>query len=358
MQQDMHHDGTFCLARAAGLNYESAKTIAYASQFVDDNIAAHVDDHKDGSQIYAVPTAHHVADLNNREARDQRFIWVPFHFIPGASGTEFTEQLICTKNSTLARQMITNHASMGEKDYALELLGIGNHVYQDTFAHYGFSGVSSRRNRIKGNSLELTQSQAVVEAAMGRTFGEWIAKHGGLVKNIRSKVSDFSEMYSGALGHGGVSNYPDLPFLQWKFTYEQSGETVYHDNPATYFESAVLMYEIYSNFATQNPQYRGDTKVAWENIADTVKSILAVEGDQAERSAVWNTHSENGIFGNSEAIPEYDAAVWNDQCSNIAELENGSDGIELDVHRFYRAASYHVHYILRELLPEHGLMLV
>jgi hypothetical protein len=32
--------------------------------------------------------------------------------------------------------------------------------------------------------------------------------------------------------------------------------------------------------------------------------------------------------------------------------------LELEVHRFYRAASYHVYYVLRELLPAHGVMVV
>ena len=123
MQQDMHHDGTFCLARAGGLNRKSSQVVAYSAQFVDDNIAAHVDDHHDGSKIYAVPTAHHAADISNREAEDQRYIWIPFHFIPGGQGDDFTEQLICTKNSAIAQQMINNHAAMGGLDYALELLG-------------------------------------------------------------------------------------------------------------------------------------------------------------------------------------------------------------------------------------------
>ena len=29
------------------------------------------------------------------------------------------------------------------------------HVYADTFSHYGFSGVSSRNNKVDGSSFEL-----------------------------------------------------------------------------------------------------------------------------------------------------------------------------------------------------------
>lgn len=38
MQLDMHFYGIYALARAAGVKPEVARTIAYASQFVDDAI--------------------------------------------------------------------------------------------------------------------------------------------------------------------------------------------------------------------------------------------------------------------------------------------------------------------------------
>ncbi len=358
MQIDMHYYGTYCLARAAGINEESARIIAYAAEFVDDNVAATVDTHDDGSQLYAVPTAHHAGDISNREDDDQRYIWVPFHFIPGVTGNAFTEQLICTKNSDISQLMISNHASKGDEAFGLHLLGIATHVYQDTFAHYGFSGVSSRRNKVDGDSFVLTQDDAVVEAILGRTFGEWASQYGGLVKNIRSRISGFAELYSGALGHGGVASYPDLPFLQWQFTYEQSGETVFHDNPATYLESAELLHGIFSQYAKQNPSCQGDTTASWSEIAKMVEWIFSQQGNKWDRADVWKSCAEEGVFGKAETVPEYDKDDWNDQCSDFEDLKSGSDGTELDVHRFYRAASYHVHYVLRELLPDHGLVVV
>ena len=36
MQKDMHFYGVYAMARAAGIKPDSAYTIAYASQFVDD----------------------------------------------------------------------------------------------------------------------------------------------------------------------------------------------------------------------------------------------------------------------------------------------------------------------------------
>lgn len=358
MQIDMHYHGTYCLARAAGIDQPSATTIAYSTQFVDDNVAASVDDHDDGSQLYAIPTAHHALDISNREAADQRYIWVPFHFIPGAVGNSFTEQLICRKDSPIARAMVANHVSQSHQPYVLPLLGIGTHVYQDTFAHYGFSGVSSRRNKINGDSLVLTQDDAVVESVLGQTFGAWISKHGGFLQNIRSHISGAAELYSGSLGHGAVSLYPDLPFLQWEYTYEQSGETMFHDNPATYLEGAEKLYAVFAQFAEENPQYRGDTKVEWSDLEDKIKWIFAQEGNKWDRAAVWDLCASDGIFGAKEQVPEYDSDDWNGQVASLGDLDSGAQGLDLPVHQFYRAASYHVHYVLRELLPANGLMVV
>jgi hypothetical protein len=358
MQIDMHYYGTYCLARAAGLNQESSRIIAYAAQFVDDNVAANVDDHDDGSQLYAIPTAHHVGDLSNREADDQRYIWVPFHFLPGAEGSKFTEKLICRKNSGVSQEMVAHHADQGHRPFGLELLGITAHVYADTFAHYGFSGVSSRRNKVDGGSLVLVQDDAVVEAALGRSFGSWIKKHGGFLNNIRSRISSVGEFYSGALGHGGVSNYPDLPFLQWSFTYEETGETVTHDNPATFLECATMLYALFQQYAQQHAEHRGTTSVPWNDIEKRLMWIYAQEGNKWDRADIWKSCFQNGDFGISEEIPEYEADEWNDQCDHLADMDDGADGLDLEVHRFYSAASYHLHYVLRELLPAHGLMVI
>ncbi|RKZ84413.1 MAG: hypothetical protein DRQ39_08380, partial [Gammaproteobacteria bacterium] len=199
---------------------------------------------------------------------------------------------------------------------------------------------------------------AVVESIVGQTLGAWVNKHGGLLKNIRSHISGAADLYSGSLGHGAVSTYPDLPFLQWQFTYEQSGETVYHDNPATYLECAALLYDVFETYAKLNPDCRNDTKVSWSDIADKVAWIFSQEGNKWDRAGVWKLCSQNGNFGTAEEIPEYDSDAWNDQCSNFGDLDSGSDGLELEVHRFYRAASYHIHYVLRDLLPTHGVMVV
>ena len=98
MQSDMHYYGVYCLARAAGIKKSSAKVIAYASQYVDDSRIQEITDNEDGSKIISVATAHHAADMKNIDRNDQRYIWVPFHFLSCGKGDSFTEKLLCRKN--------------------------------------------------------------------------------------------------------------------------------------------------------------------------------------------------------------------------------------------------------------------
>ena len=51
MQIDMHYYGTYAMARAAGLNRETARTVATSSQFVDDNAARGHVTFRDGARI-------------------------------------------------------------------------------------------------------------------------------------------------------------------------------------------------------------------------------------------------------------------------------------------------------------------
>ena len=106
----------------------------------------------------------HTFDVANIDAEDQRKVWVPFHFIPGNEGDEYTERLVCRKNSDIAQEMVDHHVDLPDKRFYLPLIGITAHVYADTFSHYGFSGVSSRKNRIDSDSLRIVNNDRLDDA--------------------------------------------------------------------------------------------------------------------------------------------------------------------------------------------------
>lgn len=95
MQVDMHYYATYALARAGGFTKEDSRIIAIASQFVDDNAGTWEDavEFGDGARLDTEPTAHHNKNWTNwtgwmkkhgLAAHQQRRVWVPFHFLPGA----------------------------------------------------------------------------------------------------------------------------------------------------------------------------------------------------------------------------------------------------------------------------------
>lgn len=228
MQIDMHYYAAYALARAAGMAPEPALIIATASQYVDDSTRHRTHDHDAGTQFRAEATSHHPWQLlPNNDREDQIDVWVPFHFLPGGEGETLTQRLVCRKDSDIAKALVAHTVDQAEQPFALELLGITTHVYADTFAHFGFSGVSSRRNRVDGSSLHTETGTPTVKKYLGDRVSRFFEKYdvqGGLLANFRTLVSGSAEILTsggiedGALGHGAVAICPDQPYLEWSYS--------------------------------------------------------------------------------------------------------------------------------------------
>ena len=199
MQIDMHYYGVYAMARLAGLRPEAAETIATASQYVDDAVEADIQHHEKGNKLAPIVTAHRIREIiDNRDVNDQPFVWVPFHFFPGNEGTDFTERLICRKDSPLINELIDHYIELHERPFALELIGLAAHVYADTFSHFGFSGVSSRRNKVDAESITPQNATAPTATYLDRKIDSFFRKfglEGGLWTNIRRTImSDGAEI--------------------------------------------------------------------------------------------------------------------------------------------------------------------
>jgi hypothetical protein len=198
MQEDMHYYGTYAIARAAGLKAKDARVIAYAAQYVDDSTSNSSELHDDGGMLLAVATAHTNSEAIHNAAVDhieQRKVWVPFHFFPGIGGETLSEKLVCVKDSLLAQEMVKNHIRQAvsvKNEYGLALMGVTAHVYADTFAHYGFSGVSSRQNSVEGNSFEFDVNDPKMLTYINTKFSRFLNKYTPrfIIKNWRNLASD------------------------------------------------------------------------------------------------------------------------------------------------------------------------
>ena len=170
-----------------------------------------------------------------------------------------SERFLCRKDSGIAREMIDRNLSPADKPFGLHLAGITAHVYADTFSHYGFSGVSSRWNRIDSSSFDLVDVEPEIldyirkrESRFREKYGEeagelpnirdperWNVGLSSAISRLRDRsVSDAAEILSGAPGHGAALTYPDRPYLRWRFDYEypRKRSSGLRHNSATFLE--------------------------------------------------------------------------------------------------------------------------
>ncbi len=367
MQVDMHYYGTYAMARAAGLEVKHAQIVAFAAQYVDDSTANDSEVHDDGGMFETVSTAHTNSEAISNAAIDhieQRKVWVPYHFFPGNKGNTLSERLVCCKDSGLAQEMVSNHirhAVSVKNEYGLTLMGIMAHVYADTFAHYGFSGVSSRQNKVDGKSIELNVEDKKVEAYIMGKFSGFLNKYlpRFIIKNYRSFASRGASVATGALGHGAVGTYPDRPFLRWRFTFKKNNaDSGWRQNSVTYLEACEKLHMAFSEFA----EGAGVAKkpVAFASIKNKVDQILQLESAKEGRVKAW---VDAIISGSLFEVEEREALFyskhdWEQQKDDFEDLNNAHEMVEKEVYKFHQAATYHRDYTLKHLLPKHGIVVI
>lgn len=360
MQLDMHYYGTYAMARAAGLKKSVCKTIATASQFVDDNAARLNIEFQDCGRIDAEASAHHVSDvISNRDPEDQRQVWVPFHFLPGNKGNSFSERLVCRENSKIAQALVDHHLAHANHPAAVCLMGVAAHAYADTFSHFGFSGVGSRYNRVDGDSFVfgdgLEPAIAVYIKGKEREFFKRYGKGGGFIANIKSWLA---ETISGALGHGAVATYPDRPYLKWSFEYEYpKKQRVTRDNPKHFLKGCEALHGMFVQFGHANETHSAGDDVAFSIIKDSVAAILAYQAKKEDRVKKWRAEASRGTLGSEPfKIPVYKPEDWMRQSAALNSSESSTAALKSNLYRFYQAASIHRQFVLRELLPDNRLV--
>ncbi|MCP4393008.1 MAG: hypothetical protein GY804_01880 [Alphaproteobacteria bacterium] len=359
MQEDMHYYGTYAMARAAGLKKDICKTIATAAQFVDDNAKRGSIVYKDNGRLDISATAHHSIDKDNLNKKDQRQIWVPFHFLPGNEGDTFEEKLICRENSDIVNEMLEYVISQSNKTYGIALIGIAAHVYADTFSHQGFSGISSNYNKTrdlgKGAKTKQTKKKEIRLSANGeRKFEQTDDLDGDAM------AADLAERLSNGLGHGGVNDYPDRPYLHWHFEYEpfEGRKATFNEilNIGRFVKGCSSLHKFFLNVAGILPESTDTEACLFADIEPIVEAILKTEGECEERAKEWQDRFGELMKDNSETIPKYDANKWLNELKKDRNKTEAHNYLGTDAYHFFQAGSIYRNYVLRELLPKHGLM--
>ena len=276
--------------------------------------------------------------------------------------------MVCRKDSEIAREMVEHHLSKSSKAYYLPLIGIMAHVYADTFSHYGFSGIASKENEIKDDSLEILNKGDLPEdilAHIEASTKSFLEKYGHEAKGWRSIVADVksavAEALTGGLGHAAVLTYPDRPYLVWEFEYEKQDEggrkgRKLRDNPATFHEGARALHKAFSRAKPPAGGSKGAPQ-RWRDISEGVRRVIETPGKCEARIEEWQRLMEIGQLGGErhERIPVYDGERWNEAREKLAGTSSG-EALDEPVYQFYQAAALHRVYVLRDLLPEHGIV--
>lgn len=243
--------------------------------------------------------------------------------------------------------MLAHHLSRADKVYAPHLVGIAAHVYADTFAHYGFSGISSKVNYIDDETFEFDSEMP--RDSMNYIMGKWTA--------FKAKLeADAAESLSKGLGHGAAHTYPDRPYLKWSFKYEDGRESGMRSNPDTFLEACEKLHNFFSEFGKARPEFQQRAPTPFSDMKAKVIEVLGETKQKDGRIQAWKDAIASGDLFDGEQVPEYNEKEWLDALENIEQYDDAEQAIGLDVFRFLQAAAVHRTFVLRELLPEHGLL--
>lgn len=353
MQTDMHFYGTHALALAAGLNSTTARKIATAAQYVDDSNTVDIS-FTDGSLFHGDATGHHPINSENFQKYDQRKVWIPFHFLPGNQGQTLHERLLCQPDSAVAQEMVAWALKEAAGEYGPMMLGIAAHVYADTFAHYGFSGIAAEINRVNFDTIKYEVANPIIHSYVTDKAARFI---GNLLSRSQATAEAAAANLLG-LGHGGVTTFPDRPFLKWSFEYADGRESGIRDNTQTFLLASEKLHQLFVEYGKDHPELTSSPALSFEKIKAKVLEIIEIEAEQEGRSAAWvNALADGSLLGYRFELLPYNATAFEaERASLVAGNVTHEFAESTEVFQFLKASNHYRRYVLKQLLPSHGIV--
>ncbi|MBN2141549.1 MAG: hypothetical protein JW718_11190 [Desulfovibrionaceae bacterium] len=272
MDSEFHYYIVGILARAAGFDEEGARTIAYASQHVDDNnFILEVKDRSSG-EIYKNYISQ-TMDITKPKKKLMR-IYPIFHFVPGEPRADSARRrdgkmhiLNTTPNSDLANELL-GQAFKAPQDIRPYRIGIASHAYADTWAHQNYVGIDDSFN-------------------------------GDILNPIPN------------VGHAEDLQHPDWIGHRW-----EDDRLVESDinNNTRFIQAAKALFEHFAGHL--------NSKARWEDLEEDMISVMG----RAKRGA-FNQGQDERMRRYAELapwLPEYDEEEWINQAMDW-EVRGGKD---------------------------------
>lgn len=358
MQIDFHLGVTYVVARLAGLTHEQAGIVATCAQYVDDATNGGLIKFQNRAMYYRFQSAHKMLDYKNFDELANHQVWAPFHFLPGNEGLplgqgnelDFTRKVICRPNSYIAQDMVKDCIARRDNPCAWHRLGIAMHVYADTWAHQGFSGIQHEVNKVQDLRDEHDQPNISMRERIQAFFGNVIGR----------VVGDLLP-----LGHGAALSLPDKPFLKWTYT-NGLGEKVVRNNPKDFLEAADHMCQAMQRFIVADPDaaVAGLPSTDKQKIDELLRTVTADSGD--ERLKIWLSEIKKGTFSFGKAdlqyIPKGEGSWKHQALGTTKEIDDANDLFTYDHaflssnwKRFHDALQMHRLFVINDLLPRYGI---
>jgi hypothetical protein len=270
MNIEFHYYIMYMLCKDAGLDEQDCITISYSSQYVDNNLVAHVV--KDDGLVYET-----IATQNYGWWGDwfPKHVYIPFHFFPGDTtypGCKRKDKKTNPYNCTPGSAPVTRLLQRAMASKNLYRIGIALHTYADSWAHQNFSGMNEEWNSL---SVDGTGAEALIPK----------------------------------VGHAEAISQPDIITGKW-IDPRIDGEYRYIDNEQRFLKAAQHIY-------THLCALSGKSADGWEWLRARLKQLI---GPFDERNERMKERILNYIV--DEYLLEYNKYEWIRQATFYNENES------------------------------------
>ncbi|MBW2369513.1 MAG: hypothetical protein JRH15_16705, partial [Deltaproteobacteria bacterium] len=147
-------------------------------------------------------------------------------------------------------------------------------------------------------------------------------------------------------------------YLKWSFVYEYPNRRrVQRDNPRDYLSGCRALHQMLTRYAKNNPSHCKGDGLKFLAVKQPIAAILSFQGKKEDRIRKWRSEAQQGNLGGMAfRIPPYAPEHWLKEAAALGNTEDSVRALRSHLYRFYQAASIHRQYVLRELLPDYGLI--
>ncbi len=300
MQKDFHYGVIKILALYSGFSEEESEIIAYSSQYVDDAtlhrpfiIKGDLPlDHPryDGKFFDPVCTAHKgIQFIEDFRKPVQEKIYLSFHFLPPEpfrGQKPYKYEVL--PDSEMAQILVYWAMAKVKHDYRLEnliRLGVALHTYADTWAHQRFTGTHCHR----ANDIDQIEI--------------WDGRHWKAIKPYKQFFYNFFP----DIGHAEAYDFPDLPFLKWRYVRAKTDEFILRDNTSIFLEAAEQIFKILCSIK--------DCGNRWAEIENRLQKALSTKRNSKDIFLPLRINFP-------EVEIDYDSNSWREQAVELKRIRH------------------------------------